>query len=36
MTVKIEPVPESVRLRVSGDIETTLAVPYEDDDCAGR
>lgn len=32
MTVKIEPVPESVRLRVSGDIETTLAVPYEDDD----
>ena len=32
MTVKIEPMPESVRLRVSGDIETTLAVPYEDDD----
>lgn len=32
MTVKIEPVPESVRLCVSGDIETTLAVPYEDDD----
>jgi hypothetical protein len=32
MTVKIEPVPESVRLRVNGDIETTLAVPYEDDD----
>lgn len=32
MTVLIEPIPDSVRLRVTGDIETTLMVPYGDDD----
>ncbi|MEC3911527.1 hypothetical protein U5A82_13960 [Sphingobium sp. CR2-8] len=32
MGVKIESIPESVRLRVSGDVETTIAVPYDDDD----
>jgi len=32
MAVTIEPVAGSVRLRVTGDIETTLAVPYDDDD----
>ncbi len=32
MSVTIQPVPDSVRLRVSGDVETTLTVPYEDDD----
>lgn len=32
MGVKIEPIPESCRLRVSGDVETVIAVPYDDDD----
>lgn len=32
MGVKIEAIPESVRLRITGDVETTLSVPYEDDD----
>jgi len=32
MSVLIEPIPDSVRLRVTGDIETVLIVPYEDDD----
>ena len=32
MGVKIEAVPESCRLRVSGDVETVLSVPFEDDD----
>ncbi|NWK94648.1 hypothetical protein DM806_02980 [Sphingobium lactosutens] len=32
MSVEIQPIPESVRLRVRGDVETTLVVPYEDDD----
>lgn len=31
MTVLIERIPDSVRLRVTGDIETTLIVPYGDD-----
>jgi len=31
MCVRIESVPESVRLRISGDVETVIAVPYEDD-----
>jgi hypothetical protein len=30
--VKIEAVPDSCRLRVSGDVETVLSVPFEDDD----
>jgi len=32
MSVLIDPIPDSVRLRVKGDIETVLTVPYEDDD----
>lgn len=32
MSVMVEAIPESVRLRVTGDIETTLTVPYDDDD----
>lgn len=32
MGVKIEAIPESVRLRVSGDVETILSVPFEDGD----
>ena len=32
MGVRIEAVPDSCRLKVSGDVETVLAVPYEDDD----
>ena len=32
MTVMIEPIPDSVRLRVTGDIHTMLTVPYDDDD----
>lgn len=31
MGVRVESVPESVRLRISGDIETLIAVPYEND-----
>jgi hypothetical protein len=32
VSVTIEPIPDSVRLRISGDIQTTVAVPYEDDE----
>lgn len=32
MCVLITPISDSVRLRVIGDVETVLAVPYEDDD----
>lgn len=32
MSVMIEPIKDSVRLRISGDIETIVSVPYEDDD----
>lgn len=32
MTIMIEPIPGSVRLRSTGDIETVLTVPYDDDD----
>lgn len=32
MSVTIEPIPGSVRLRSTGDIETVLTVPYDDDD----
>ncbi|WP_287003016.1 MULTISPECIES: hypothetical protein [Sphingobium] len=32
MCVLITPISESVRLRVTGDVETVLAVPYENDD----
>lgn len=32
MGVMIEPLPDSVRVKVSGDVETILSVPYEDDD----
>lgn len=32
MGIKIEAIPDSCRLRVSGDIETVVVVPYEDDD----
>jgi hypothetical protein len=32
MSVRVEPVPDSVRLKISGDVETVLSVPYEDDD----
>lgn len=32
MGVMIDPIPDSVRLRVTGDIETILLVPYDDDD----
>jgi len=32
MGVRIEPIPDSVRVKISGDIETVLSVPYEDDD----
>ncbi|MDX3911349.1 MAG: hypothetical protein QHC67_16255 [Sphingobium sp.] len=32
MSVLVQPIPDSVRLRVTGDIETTLTVPYDDDD----
>jgi hypothetical protein len=32
MGVRIEAIRDSVRIRVTGDIETVLPVPYEDDD----
>ncbi len=32
MCVLIRPIPESVRVRVSGDVETVLAVPYDADE----
>jgi hypothetical protein len=32
MSVIVEPIPGSVTLRVTGDIETVLTVPYDDDD----
>lgn len=32
MSVRVEPIPDSVRLRISGDVETVLSVPYDDDD----
>ncbi|PNP98828.1 MULTISPECIES: hypothetical protein [unclassified Sphingobium] len=32
MCVLITPISDSVRLRVTGDVETVLAVPYENDD----
>lgn len=32
MSVTVEAIPDSVRLLVRGDIETTLTVPYDDDD----
>lgn len=32
MSVLIRPIPDSVRLSVTGDIDTVLIVPYEDDD----
>lgn len=32
MPVMIVPIPDSVRLRVAGDIKTILTVPYDDDD----
>ena len=32
MGVRIEPIAESCRIRVTGDIETTVSVPFEDDD----
>lgn len=32
MGVVVEAIPDSVRVRISGDIETVLSVPYEDDD----
>jgi len=32
MGIRIEAIPDSVRIRVTGDIETVLSVPYEDDD----
>ncbi|WP_097092224.1 hypothetical protein [Novosphingobium sp. Chol11] len=32
MSVTVQPIPDSVRLRITGDVETMLSVPYEDDD----
>lgn len=32
MSVRVEPIPDSVRLRISGDVETVVSVPYEDED----
>ncbi|NWK94885.1 hypothetical protein DM806_04220 [Sphingobium lactosutens] len=32
MCVSITPIPDSVRLRVTGDVETVLAVPYDKDE----
>lgn len=32
MCVSITPIPDSVRLAVSGDVETVLTVPYEEDE----
>lgn len=32
MGVRIEAIPDSCRIRVSGDVETVVAVPYEDSD----
>lgn len=32
MGVVVEAIPQSVRVRITGDIETVLSVPYEDDD----
>ncbi|AOF94744.1 hypothetical protein [Sphingobium sp. RAC03] len=32
MCVSITPIPDSVRLRVSGDVETVLTVPYDEDE----
>lgn len=32
MSVLIFPIPESVRLRVTGDVETMLYVPYDNDE----
>ncbi|OBX18055.1 hypothetical protein A9995_13950 [Erythrobacter sp. QSSC1-22B] len=32
MAVTIQPIPDSARLAVTGDLETVLMVPFEDDD----
>jgi hypothetical protein len=32
MCVSITPIPDSVRLRVTGDVETVLAAPYDEDE----
>lgn len=32
MAITIQPIPASTRLQVSGDIETVLQVPFDDDD----
>jgi hypothetical protein len=32
MSVTVQPIPDSVRLHITGDVETMLSVPYEDDD----
>lgn len=32
MGVKIEAIPDSVRVRITGDVETVMSVPYDDDD----
>lgn len=32
MGVKIEAIPDSVRVRITGDVETVISVPYDDDD----
>lgn len=32
MGVMIEAIPESARVQVTGDVETMLSVPFEDDD----
>lgn len=32
MSVFIEPIPDTLRLRITGDVDTTLVVPYDEDD----
>lgn len=32
MSVSIDPIPGTLRLRVGGDLETVLTVPFDDDD----
>jgi len=32
MSITIDPIPGTVRLRVGGDLETVLTVPFDDDD----
>lgn len=32
MSIFIEPIPDTLRLKITGDVHTTLVVPYDEDD----